>query len=225
MSYVQGNNHLNGSSTVATAAVTLTGTVGSGNAVFVSLSWSSTAGDTPTCTDDKSNTYTLVDNVRNAALTDSYATFYALNVTNAPQTVTGTFNGGANRSFGSILADEYSGIATSAALDGHTMQSQGTAPGTGTDAVTSGNATTTADGNLIYGTTANVNGAGSIAAGTGYAQRQYNTNNFMTEDKTQTTHGTIAATFTAGNATDPFITGIMAFKVAGGDTLFAQSSM
>jgi hypothetical protein len=226
MAYVQGNQHQNGGASSTTVAVTLGAAVTSGNALMVSVGWGSSSGaDTVTgVTDDKGNTYQLVDQVRDATQQYLWRTAYLLNVTNGPITITATINN--TNTFGAILVDEYSGVATSAALDGHAMQGQ-VSPATTADAVKSGAITTTANGNLIYGTTVEITGLGTITHGTGFTARINVAGVFMTEDEVQATAGLIAngATFTASNAADSWITGVMAFKAAATDTLMGQACL
>lgn len=212
-SYIQGNTHENLSTSSSTVAVTLASTVGSGHALMVWVGWASNSGDTVTgISDDKSNTYTLVDLARDNAEGYSWQSAYLLNATNAPKTITATLS--ASQPFASIVVDEYSGIASSAALNGHAMQDQ-LDPGIGANAVTSGNITTTAGGDLIYGGTVSITSS-TLTAGTSFAQRQFVDSSFETEDRTQASAGSVAATFTTNGSGSVynFITGVMAFKAA-----------
>lgn len=222
---VQGTNHENGVTT--TPFCTLGATVGVGNAIFVTVVWDSGVGDTVTgITDDKGNVYTLVDLLRNATNSGSMQTAYFLNAINAPITITATLSA-ADNFVAEVMVDEYSGIATSAALDGHAINSQD-APGTGADAVTSTNANTTVNGNLIYGVSGNLDG-NTNTAGTGYTIRQSNTaptRTMFSEDRVQASAGAIAATFTAGTVPSHCVTAVMAFKApAASDTLFGQACL
>lgn len=191
--------------------------VGSGNIIVGFAFWSegSTTNDLSSISDDKGNTYTIVDKLNAFAVTSNsraFASFYCANVTNAPTVITANFS----PSTGSlaILVDEYSGVATTSPLDGHTMQAQ-SGVGTTANAATSGNITTTVNGDLIYGGLACLSGsAGQVAAGTGFTLRVNNVapngaQFFDTEDEIQSSAGTTAATFTL-NAGDSTLVGVMA---------------
>jgi hypothetical protein len=207
--YVQGNIHQNGSTSSATCAVTLTSTVASGNMLCVSLGWvTSTGVDIITVTDDKGNTYTVVDKTFNNPASYSLCDAYCLNITNAPQTITATIS--TARQFSTIFVDEWSGIATSSALDGHAINQLNGA--SGTDIATSTAITTTANGDLIYGVCICINSVG-ISAGTGFTQRQNVASTFLTESLIQGSAGSIAATATPASAGN-LNTAVMAFKAA-----------
>lgn len=207
--YIQGNTGQNGATASTTIPVTLTSAVGSGHMLCVTVNWAGLVGESlVSVTDDKSNTYALVDSIVNANFCSANA--YILNVTNAPQTITATISN--SRAFGSIVVDEWSNVLASSALDGHVSQTQ-TNAGTGANAITSGSITTTANGDLIYGYTVSVSGLGATA-GTGFTQRQGLSSTFYTENLIQATAGSTAATFTASSATDIFNTFVMAFKHA-----------
>lgn len=167
IAFVQGN----GSFLVTSAAswsVTLAAAVGSGNTVCGICSYSSSGGIS-NVTDDKGNTYSLETEITDSTNLQKSTAFSRSNITNGPKTITfnmvGTF---ANLS---IIADEFSGcgIATTDQRDStaHGGQFQ-SAPGTGTNGVTSGNFTTVTAGDLLYGCTMNGGGddSGTLTAGT-----------------------------------------------------------
>ena len=216
--FVQGNNHQNGGASSSTCAVTLTNPVASGNMLCVSLGSTDDGSNisTSTVTDDKGNSYTASDYVTVGAQNYSWLTFYILNVTNAPQTITATIKVSGTptaRAFASILVDEFSGIATSAAIDGHTVAAQvNIVAGTG---VSSGNCTTTLNGDLVYGTSVDVTGAGTITKGASFTQAGINVANaFNTEYLIQSAaSASTSATYTH-SATDSFLTAVMCFKAA-----------
>lgn len=91
-------------------------------------------------------------------------------------------------------------------------------PGTGTDAVTSGTDTNTAQPAMLIGFTRSSSGNNAPAAGTGFGTGDAWSQNFgRAEFKRITVTGSQAATFTAGGATHDFITGMMvALEVAVG---------
>lgn len=208
---VQGKSQQNGASSSTTVAVTLTNVVGVNNSLKVSVGWASNNGDTVTgVTDDKSNTYTLVDLARNGSSAYTWQSAYLLNAANSPQTVTATIS--SSRTFAIILVDEYSGVRVSSAIDGHAINDQGSSTPAGTK-FTSGNITPTTNGDLIYGSVVNISGAGNQSADTalGYTSRIQANNVFTTEDRIQASAAAVAATFTH-TATDAPLIFIMAFR-------------
>lgn len=159
--------------------------------------------------DSRSQTFSSAINVTDNA-TYSLAIFYYPNTTGGADTVTVTFLGAIT--YASLQCSEYSGVATSSPLDKTASNSQ-TDPGTATDAVTSGNVTTTTNGQLILGwSSALVVGAGTLTAGTGYTGRTNVFGDTLMEDRVQTSAGSIAATFTNSFATSDYITLIATFK-------------
>lgn len=160
--------------------------------------------------DSRSQTFTSAVNVTDNA-TYSLAIFYYPNTTGGADTVTVTFLGAIT--YASLQCSEYSGVATSSPLDQTTSNSQ-TDPGTATDAVTSGNVTTTTNGQLILGWTVAVDGTSTVSAGTSYTGRTNVFGDTIHEDLVQTSAGSIAATFTTNSATADYITLIATFKEA-----------
>jgi hypothetical protein len=212
---VQGATHLNGATSSTTVVVTLPAPVAPGDMVIASVAWASTVADTITgISDDKNDHLVLVDvnplTTGNFFWQSSYLLSSA--ITSGAQTFTGTFAGA--RQFASIVVDEFSGVAGSAALDGHAFLAA-SAPSTNPDSVSSSAITPTTNGDLIYGSTLNVIGGGTQSAGTGFTQGQITANFNVTEFLTQPTAASIAATMTP-TALDFFITYVMAFKAGGG---------
>lgn len=140
--------------------------------------------------------------------------FYRANVTNAPTTFTLSRTGAGVFHYVTLTVDEFSGVATSSPLTGTPSTNVQNSPGTGTDAITSGNTTPAIDGCLIYGYTQNDSGSTLAAAGTGYTSATSNaTSASRSEYKVQTTAAATAATFTVA-ANESHITGVMAFTPA-----------
>lgn len=161
--------------------------------------------------DSRSQTWSSAVNVTDGA-TYSLATYYFHNTTAGANTVTVTFAGAVT--YASLQIAEYSGVATSSPLDKTASNSQ-TAPGTGTDAITSGSVTTTTDGQLILGwTTALTVGAGTVSAGTGFTGRINVFGDTLFEDRVQSSAGSVSATFTGTNATSDYITLVSTYKAA-----------
>jgi hypothetical protein len=207
---VQGGNFQNGGSSSATVAITLGAPIGNGNMVCITVGWSTTvSGDTVTVTDNQSNVYTLADKIFGSSVSYMWATFYCLNITNAPQTITATI--ARSVTFASILADEFSGVGNT--LDAHTGQVQ-VSISAGTN-ITSGNCTTNFAGDLVYGTTVCAGGASTITKGASFTQGGVNVaNTFNTEFLTQgAASASTAATYTHNNV-DTFITSVMCFLAA-----------
>jgi len=204
----------------ATTPVTLGSTVGVGNAIVGSV----TAADTVTLTsvtDDKSNTYTILDSHDLAANDISY-TFCLGNITNGPKTITANWSSSAS-GHNAILVDEYSGvIANTNPIDNSGAAHVGNfqaAPGTGTDGATSTAVTTITNGCMIWGSTANLAGDSNPAtAGTGFTPRQAASIKGLTEDLLQSTAGSIAATFTLSTSQGEF-TALIALQPIGSATV------
>jgi len=212
--YIQGNFHENGAPSVNTCAVTLGAAIGTGQLACVSFGFANSTGviDVVTCADDQGNSYTSSDSIFvGGGVGYQWNTFYKEGLSNGPQTVTGTSVNNPH-SFMAIFVDVYSGVSISAAIDGHTGQFQSV--NNGTDAVTSGPITTTINGDLVYGSCVCIDSQGISSAGTGFTIRQNNVDtSFSTEDLTQTTAGSIAATFTGVSPiARSYMTTVMAFK-------------
>jgi hypothetical protein len=131
----------------------------------------------------------------------------------------------------SFMYGEYSGNASASPADGSHGLDQ-TDPGT-TDGITSGTLTTAVDGDLIVGIEVYL-AATNPAAGTGYTARAASSItgsppfvNTAWEDKTQTTHGAVAATWTNTGGSSACMALAGAFQPAGGggDTLQSQVCM
>jgi len=215
---VQGNSAGN-AGTAASVAVTLGAAVGSGNTVCGWVSW----GEGPTTThltsvtDDKGNTYTISDRLGDGNNAQAGAMFFRGNITNGPTIITANFS--PNQTFLQIGADEYSGaLAATNPSDGHSVAAAVQTGSTATDFLSSGSFTTSVNGDLIYGVTMDTFGATLASAGTGYTQRQTNTIavDATSEDKVQSTAGSVAATFTTSNAGGRYITLAVAIQPTGG---------
>lgn len=197
--------------------------VGSGNLVVGVVTWDSASGQGTlnTVTDNKGNTYTISDSINSAGDTQQAASFSLGNVTGGPTVITANFTStGGGDHWITIVVSEYSGGPAAADFrDGHTGQLQ-TAVGTGANAISSGNITTTANGDLIWGATVSPTSTPTATAGTGFTLRGSDITNTFTydEDQVQTTAGSIAATFTASASAANWITFLIAFKITAGDT-------
>ena len=214
---VQEATALNDSGVGATTIVrAFTSNITAGNMIIGAVGYGDVS-TTVSVADTLGNTYTVSTVNADGGNLQYQRTFYANSSTGGANTVTVTF--GTSVAYRRLYISEYSGLATASPNDGGTGQLQ-TSPGTGTDAITSGNIVTTVDGDLIWGITQNTSevdpGTGTLVAGTGYTQdAQVGTVIMRAEHKTQTTAGSVAATFTA-SIDHRLLTNILAFKVASG---------
>jgi hypothetical protein len=206
-SITQSNDHENGSTNIATVAVTFAAPVTPGNMVVVFIGKGNSAQDLSTVTDDKGNNY----NLTGFATSGTYAWFGAWlnNITNSPSTVTGTF--ATNHAFSSILAIEVAPPASAVVTFDQSANNNQLNPGTGTDAVTTGSVTTTAADLMIAGCVSEV--GNGINAGTGYTPIQLNisSNSFTTEYLVQSVAASQAATWTTPVSSDSYMSILMAF--------------
>lgn len=188
--------------------------VGSGNCVMGGVTFTTVSATSIAVTDDKANTYNVGTFINTAGLVQS--DFWLCNITNGPTVLTVTPNASGGNWV--VVADEFSGakVATNPS-DGEHGQIQ-VSPGTGTDGVTSGNITTTVNGDLIFGITFDTGGTTLSTVGTGYTQgTTYNAviTGVVSEYKTQGSAGAVAATYTQG-ANNPAATFVIAIQPPGG---------
>lgn len=193
-------------------AVTFNGNVTKGSVIAAGVTWtrfsSSLVSITAECTDG------------NFAVVDSYSygssskqvTAYGIITRSGTCTVTATFSesfGGGE--LGAIVVHEIGGADVNHPLDGHAINHQDN-PGTGTDAVTSGNITTSRNGDYIFGVETDAAGNNVVdVTGTGFVARNSAGGYYATEDKILFAAGLVAVTFTSTNGNDHPTTGIMAF--------------
>jgi hypothetical protein len=186
--------------------------VGLGNAVVGQATCDSSGGVTiQSVADDKGNTYSLGLDVVDTTNNQRARSFWRGNITNAPTVITVTYSGSAAAT--QVNVDEFSGPTLVDPSDGQTGQIQ-SSPGTATDAITSTNVTTAAAGDLIWGATTNTSlGTNQATAGTGFATGTAGTVTVatLTEYKTQTNAGSVAATFTQA-VNNSHITHVVALK-------------
>ncbi|MHB8710434.1 MAG: fibronectin type III domain-containing protein [Minisyncoccota bacterium] len=169
-----------------------------GNTIIVAVTLGNgTAITSANISDSQGNSYAIAGQTYDSGNNQSAAIAYALNIKGGSNTVTFTSPGSAG--YTALAISEYSGIAASGALDGVASNIQnGT---TAANAITSTAFTTSTAGDLIIG--AFVDDAGGMAAissGTGFTRRTFptpsNSISIATEDQTQTTAGSVAATAT-----------------------------
>jgi hypothetical protein len=169
--------------------------------------------------DSNSNTLTALDSATNAASNSVLADWIVTTCNAGANTVTTLCNQGST-TLGIYIA-EISGVQNVAA-DKHAGQGQ-TAPGSGTDAVTTGSVTTTATDFALAVTCQGLNVGHAPTVGTGYTQDTNiswpvysSTNGASAEWKASVAAGSVAGTFTAVSPTDDFVTVGVWLKESGG---------
>lgn len=100
----------------------------SGNAIIGCVTYSESPSATITVSDDKSNTYSIVDTADDTTNTKKVAMFVALNVASATRAITITSNV-ASAQVG-VMASEFSNVATSSAVDVHNVGTSGSGSST-----------------------------------------------------------------------------------------------
>lgn len=204
--------------TLAAAAFTSNNTAG--NCLCVGVTWGGTdisANAGFTVTDNAaggSNTYTRALSGWDSSNTQGLAIFYALNLkSTATLTVTANF-ASTNVTFRRIIVCEYSGVATSSAADG-TSGINNAVGSTAANNIVSTNGTdptTTASGDLLFGTVVDDDGGTSIAAGTNFTERNsVNGEDLEVADRVLAGTGTVVATWTFG-AAHRYLAGCIALK-------------
>jgi hypothetical protein len=180
-----------------------------GNLIIVAVSWGDRTAASINATDTLGNTYFVATNDFDTSNRQGLAILFAPNIRAGANTVTVNF--GASNAYRRIVVSEYSGIAASSPLDGVAKnRAIGT---TAANAITSTTATTTVNGDLIFGVAMDDSGFfGTITAGTNFTRRAVVNNiDMATEDRVQATAGSVAATFTFSLA-DAYLAQMAAFK-------------
>jgi len=198
------NNQWRTSSTVSFASATTLG-----NAIVVSLTWGA-ANATINVTDSQGNTFLQAAQIYDAVNPDlqGVAIFYATNIKGGVDTITVSF---ANQvAWVAAAVHEYSGFA-------HALDTSAASLGNSTTP-SSGSATTTAAGDLIFSVMDVTNGiATSFAAGSGFTVRTNlaSADAFLDEDQVQTSAGAIAGTWTVSPSVN-WAVAMAAFKASNG---------
>jgi IPT/TIG domain len=203
----QASNSNVGGAAVASISVTFNLPTTTGNAIILGITYGN-LNPTISATDSQGNKYLLAINTYDSGHRQGSAILYATNIIGGTHnTVTVTFN--SLVAYLAVGVHEYSGIVASAALDVAIGRL-----GTGS-APSSGSATTTASGDLIFGCGVD-DGSGqgdTFIAGSGFTKRVDlgNTAAYSDEDGAQTQAGPIAATWTLSPA-NSWIATLTAFK-------------
>ena len=185
-------------------------TTTTGNAILLGVTYGN-VNPTISVTDSQGNTYAQAIKTYDSSHNQGCAIFYALNITGgASHRVTVHF--GSSVAYLALGIHEYTGIASSSALDVTAGKI-----GYGT-ALSSGSATTTANGDLIFGCgVEDSQGSGdTFTAGSGFTKRMDlgNTAAYADEDQVQIAAGLIAATWTLSPSRS-WIADMAALKAAG----------
>ena len=161
--FVQAKSIGEASVSATSKAVTMDAAVGSGNLLAGIVTWAtSTPSDLTSVTDDKGNSYTIVNAIADTGNNQSAASFYGKNLSGGPTVITANF--GVSNNFKGLSVQEFSGLDTSAPLDGTNEQGQlQTSPGTGTDGVKSGASTQTpsVDNAVVFAGSVNTGATGT----------------------------------------------------------------
>jgi chitodextrinase len=166
----------------------------SGHTIVAAVSWGSSAA--LTCSDTNGNRYVTVATRYDSTNKQSLGICYATNIGGGTTTLTATFSGASG--YRRLAIHEYAGVAGVSPVDAFAQNiANGT---TARDNVTSGPATTTQAGELLFGAVM-MDDAGTTAVtpGTGYTQRilvSIGDGNLLTEDRLSPNAGSVAATFT-----------------------------
>lgn len=141
--------------------------------------------------------------------------WYKENMAGGADTITATYS--SSRPYRRMIIAEYSGVATSSALDKTDSNLQEPAP-TSTDGTTSTSQTTATTNQLIVGCTiVMAGGSVGITAGTGFTKRQDSATAapIALEDRIEASATSVAATFTI-DASHNTLTLLSTFKEPGG---------
>lgn len=176
-----------------------------GNLIAAAVSWAT--GTAPTCSDSQGNAYAVATVRYDAKTKRSLAICYAANIRGGANTVKVRF--GASSGYRRLLIHEYTGLALANPVD--TVANNLAAGSTTPDAVTSGMATTTSSGDLVFGVVMDVAASNTISAGTGFTRRAATSQQMESEDRVQVVSGPVAATQTFSRA-DRYLAQMVAFK-------------
>lgn len=202
--------------TASTISKAFTSNVTKGDLIVVNVGWG-TLSDIPTVSDTQGNIYSSTTLIQDAGFSQAGKLYYTIATSTGANTVTATFPNPV--SFRRFHISEFSGIVNNNPLDVATGQVQ-LFPGTGTDAITSSNATTTVNGDLIYGHVQNTSQSNPCSAtttpGTGFTGLEVvgtPPGCARAEWRVQSIAGAVSSTFTATENLH-WITHMAAFKAA-----------
>lgn len=168
-------------------------------------------------TDTQGNTWAPIFAVTDGSL--QIRVWQAVNIVGGVGANTATVVFDANTATVGLLMAEAGGVKLATPIDGFAGQAQ-TNPGTGSNAVTSGNATSVSQPALVVAVSARTDGTTAPSRGTGFSDPSagsatgnawYANYQYRIEWKRVTATGAQAGTFTASGANDDFITVVSVF--------------
>lgn len=201
------------------AAQFTTKNITSGNTIVVAVAYVGSAG--ATCADNASGGSNSYTSQVTATGLGGAVTIFSAPITNGSgtkPTVTVTLPG--TPTFRFLIVAEYSAIG---AID-QTAHGDASSASSGTDDGTVGPVTTTTDGQLVLGAIYTIGGS-TITAGTNFTERSstFNVVGFQLEDLTQSTAGSISATWTVGGGSvNDLVMATFKAAAAGGATTYPQ---
>lgn len=183
-----------------------------GNLIVAAATWDETNSQNITCSDTKGNSYTTVLVKRDVSGTQDLGICYAANIASGSGNVV-SVSYGASTVARKISIHEYSGVATSSPVDVFTS-TIGTGA-TGANGYTSTAATTTQDGDLIFGAMFDDQSSpGTVTAGTSpltFAAHYTGSDGMLAEEAVQSTAGSVSASFT-NTVAHTYLAVMVAFK-------------
>ncbi len=166
--------------------------------------------------DDINGTWTSIDNQDTLVSSQNFQlrTFYIKNITGGSTTITITAGSSAiDEAY--FVVHEVSGLDTTSPLDQHTITSV-PAPGTGTDAITTGNVTPSANGEYIYSSGMICFFHNTLTHGTDFTIDGQTANFNASEYYVQPTAAAHAGTFTVAVDGATYNVSVVTFKAAAG---------
>mgnify|MGYP001570388569 CR=1 FL=1 len=190
-----------------TQAITFGSSTTTGNTIICGTAFATSVNLLSAADTSGANTYTLLTETTRVAADISVQQFYATNITGGWTVLTATYQNSSNAK--GVQCAEFSGMGQ-AGLDQQAGNAQDN-PGTGTDAVTSGNVTTTAADEVLFTTSCCT--PTTINVGTNYT---YIDAAPLTDQgsayRIVSSTGTYAGTWTSNGAADDFATRIATFR-------------
>ncbi len=213
INFVQANGFTDNNSG-SSASVAFNAVNTAGNIIIAAVSWGDADVASVSATDSAGNQYYVATDVFDKGQRQGLAILYAPNVKAYAGLNRVTVNLGAARGYRRLIVTEYSGVAATNPLDVTSTNVANSS--TAVDGVTSKAATTTSNGQLIFGAVMDDYGTTSITAGTGFTQRaSLNNKDLAVQDRVQATAGSIASTQTFG-AKHRYLAHMATFKAASG---------
>jgi hypothetical protein len=209
MAFVQKAVSIDPVSSSTTVSVTISAG-GTGNHIMGIVVCQTAGATLSSVKDNNAVSYTIQDNANDPGNSVDGWSFYKENISGAPTSIIATFS---TSQLARIEVVEWSGLAPSASLDGHSG-SVITASGT---VYTLTSITTTANGDLIYAAASTDSVGGStMTAGSGFTLQNAGTgtNNEYDETQVQATLGAIAPVLNTSISGSTCLGFVLAFKAA-----------